>query len=203
MIWPLEKCGIKREQARAKWLVRAGFSVPWHALLPRSPRRTGPTQRQRERASRFAQTRPAKIARLPSTEPRKGTHRGCCRRSRRARRAAAGRTAAGTAPSVPARAPPPRGPAKKRDAPPGSRTVWWVRSRWREDGDGEGGDVTSSSGGRWGWQPVVARYMRLAGEARRGGSLRAGGFVFSEVLVVVWTFGLFNGSLRDACVRPL
>ena len=43
-----------------------------------------------------------------------------------------------------------------------------------------GGDVTSSSGARWGRrgvaaEPVVARYIGS------GGELRAGGFVFSEV----------------------
>ena len=58
--------------------------------------------------------------------------------------------------------------------------------------------MTSSSGARWGRrgvaaEPVVARYIGS------GGELRAGGFVFSEV---VWTLGLFNGSLRArACDR--
>lgn len=133
------------------------------------------------RASRFAQTHPAKIARLPSTGPRKRTHRGCCRRSRRAHRAAAGRRAAGTATSARPLGRRRRNRPENAHAPrpPGSRTVWGRRRRGGGRRGGQEGDVTSSSGAGGG--DINGGVGEEEGRWQRGGQLRAGGFVFSEV----------------------
>jgi hypothetical protein len=72
----------------------------------------------------YAQRNQVKIAGSPGGGSGKCTHRGCWRRSRPARRAAAGRTAAGTATSARSPAPPLRGTDQERETerPRGPRT---------------------------------------------------------------------------------
>ena len=55
-VFPIREMANKARTSAYEWLLRAGFSVPWGALLPRNPRRTGPTSPSPARASEQVRT---------------------------------------------------------------------------------------------------------------------------------------------------